>query len=659
MVVVYTSGVLPSFVALLFAAFSLTGEVLYQDGRQDVARTTKCAPDLPASHLSLTTRPCSSRSQQNKAPTQLDNGASVSQEAIHGSFVAAGLYAGGKRLMLARRNQILELWDLQTGRRLDELIGYDNDDIYLTCAAITPDGTRAFLGGQKRVVVWDIVHRRVIEGWGENWGDISSMAMSADGKTLLLGQAGGYAELRSVSTGERTRVIYQSKNMDAAPDSLAFSANGRYALVGEWGDVTLCEVATGRKLGRFAREPGFGRSSTIVAFSPDSNSFATIGFGAWTANSGPITSLRLWNRRTGKLLWKLVPSAGETVSDIVFTPDSKHLVTGGDLIRVWDVATHREIRHFPEQKARSVYSRLLITPGGQEVISQHQDNQGYMAVELWKLATGERVPIRAKPSDPQRATMQQRQGGPGLEQRARQNQSTLNRQLIVALVAHDDTRALTLVMQGADPDTRYEPTTDPIPPTHSKREGHPTPPPVNDSPTAFMIACGAMWDNEDTTFYAQEHHPDTVQLLQAMLEHHANVNATAHRGETALWWAVRFNHPNMVGILLAKEADVNAKRGNGETPLMSSVKFRVSLEIVRLLLNHGAKVNAQNDAGWTALIYAVQEQPNNETGAIRELLSHGADPNMADRDGRTPLSIAQTMHRSDLIALLKQTGNTK
>jgi ankyrin repeat protein len=41
---------------------------------------------------------------------------------------------------------------------------------------------------------------------------------------------------------------------------------------------------------------------------------------------------------------------------------------------------------------------------------------------------------------------------------------------------------------------------------------------------------------------------------------------------------------------------------------------------------------------------------------IRQLLAHGANPNLGDRWGETPLILAQGCNRPDIVALLKRYG---
>ena len=63
-----------------------------------------------------------------------------------------------------------------------------------------------------------------------------------------------------------------------------------------------------------------------------------------------------------------------------------------------------------------------------------------------------------------------------------------------------------------------------------------------------------------------------------------------------------------------------------------------SQAVVQALINQGANVNAQTDAGWTPLMYAARDTSGN---IISVLLQAGADPNISNNDGQTAVQIAQ------------------
>ncbi len=96
--------------------------------------------------------------------------------------------------------------------------------------------------------------------------------------------------------------------------------------------------------------------------------------------------------------------------------------------------------------------------------------------------------------------------------------------------------------------------------------------------------------------------------------------------------------------LVELKADVNLRDGSGNTPLINFARRLEgpnftppeSVTIVELFLASGARVNAQNNNGNTALHEAVATQT---TSAIKALLEGGADPGIANKRGQLPRDI--------------------
>jgi ankyrin repeat protein len=92
---------------------------------------------------------------------------------------------------------------------------------------------------------------------------------------------------------------------------------------------------------------------------------------------------------------------------------------------------------------------------------------------------------------------------------------------------------------------------------------------------------------------------------------------------------------------------VNQKGTGGSTPLMYAVLYG-DADSVRLLLEAGADPNIRNEAGATALLWAVDDLEK-----TRLLLKAGADANARSNDGRTPLLSATSRAGSaDVVKLL-------
>jgi hypothetical protein len=87
-------------------------------------------------------------------------------------------------------------------------------------------------------------------------------------------------------------------------------------------------------------------------------------------------------------------------------------------------------------------------------------------------------------------------------------------------------------------------------------------------------------------------------------------------------------------VLRANPQAARATGSGGITPLMYAALYG-DMPSARLLLEMGADPNVRNDAGATALLWAVDDP-----AMTRLLLERRADPNVQSLDGRTPLQVA-------------------
>ena len=127
------------------------------------------------------------------------------------------------------------------------------------------------------------------------------------------------------------------------------------------------------------------------------------------------------------------------------------------------------------------------------------------------------------------------------------------------------------------------------------------------------------------------------EVLQAMIDHGADVNATNKDIKTALMWACEMRHVDAIHVLLKAESDTNIVDKNGATCLMYAVVLDCSIEVLQAMIDHGADVNATNEDNRPALMLACGMR---HVGAIHVLLKAGADTNILDKNGDTCLMYA-------------------
>ena len=82
------------------------------------------------------------------------------------------------------------------------------------------------------------------------------------------------------------------------------------------------------------------------------------------------------------------------------------------------------------------------------------------------------------------------------------------------------------------------------------------------------------------------------------------------------------------------------------------------VEIVRTLIAAKAPLDHVNNLGWTALIESIVlgNGGNNHTDTLKALVEAGADVNIADRHGATPLALARARGYAEMVTILLAAG---
>eukprot|EP01137_Pigoraptor_chileana_P011404 Opistho-2@62224 len=134
----------------------------------------------------------------------------------------------------------------------------------------------------------------------------------------------------------------------------------------------------------------------------------------------------------------------------------------------------------------------------------------------------------------------------------------------------------------------------------------------------------------------------------------ADINAKeTTKGRSAIHAAVNYSRSSeLIDLLLNRGADVNANDNRRWTALHFASVYG-HIDVVTLLLDRGADVNAVTTSRSSALHIASR---NDCTGVVALLLDRGADMNAVDCKGLTALQIASQKNHVDVVALLLNRG---
>ncbi|HEP0307564.1 ankyrin repeat domain-containing protein [Providencia rettgeri] len=181
-----------------------------------------------------------------------------------------------------------------------------------------------------------------------------------------------------------------------------------------------------------------------------------------------------------------------------------------------------------------------------------------------------------------------------------------------------------------------------------------------------------------------------LQAVKSLVEQGANIEQRDLRQRTALMAATHENRVDVARYLIERGADVNAKDNMQDSPylysgarglqdiLLLTLKNGADLKstnryggtalipaaerghvtTVKTLIDAGVDVNHVNRLGWTALIEAIILGDGSDKYAqiVTELIKGGADVNLADGSGISPLTLAKSKGYRNLIEILENSG---
>jgi uncharacterized protein len=143
----------------------------------------------------------------------------------------------------------------------------------------------------------------------------------------------------------------------------------------------------------------------------------------------------------------------------------------------------------------------------------------------------------------------------------------------------------------------------------------------------------------------------------------SNLSVRDMDAATVLVWAAYNGHIDIVKILIAKGVDANARDcdGRGNSALLCAV-WSVDVPMVRLLMKNGADANVGN-ANWTPLMAAAwamgssrRRSKKDVLAILKLLLANGAKVNARDGVGQTALSLAAAVGDVTTLKLLLRAG---
>ena len=169
-------------------------------------------------------------------------------------------------------------------------------------------------------------------------------------------------------------------------------------------------------------------------------------------------------------------------------------------------------------------------------------------------------------------------------------------------------------------------------------------------------------DKGCTMLLAAARNGNGVSVIEKLIKARANVGATCLNGKNALMMLAEHSdtpeaaeeNAEKAWLLIEAGLDINATDNSGSTAMIYAIHNRADNRFIQMLIEAGADLNVMNRYDESALWILVREERALDTLAL--LLQNGADANLKNKDGLSPLWYQLLSSRNDEVMKILLAG---
>jgi len=152
-------------------------------------------------------------------------------------------------------------------------------------------------------------------------------------------------------------------------------------------------------------------------------------------------------------------------------------------------------------------------------------------------------------------------------------------------------------------------------------------------------------------------HHNKISIARMLIDAGADVNAMDNISDSPFLYAGAEGRLEILRMTLSQGADLASVNRYGGTALIPAAHHG-HIETVRELLDTEIDIDHINNLGWTALLEAIILGDGGPTyiEIVRLLVEAGADINIADENGVSPLAHAASQNYAQIVDLLRSAG---
>lgn len=283
----------------------------------------------------------------------------------------------GKFLAGGTDNGWVRIWDVSTGKEVPSFAGHQNA---VWSVAYVRDGGLVSASLDSTVRFWNAKSGHEIKVLPRMADEARTVASSPNGKKIAAGGVDGVIRLVEWPSGKLIRLL----RGESGYTGLSFSPDGKIlAADGIDGQIILWDTYTAKQLCRLKR-PSKSNSANFnsLSFSPDGRLLATV--------TDSDSSIDIWEVSTKKFIRRMRGHKDkDAITGVIFTPNGKELISAGRdrTIRLWNVQTGQERAQFPlDPDHPPEITALALAPDGRVLASAEEGFDGII-VRVWEVAS--------------------------------------------------------------------------------------------------------------------------------------------------------------------------------------------------------------------------------------------------------------------------------
>lgn len=267
------------------------------------------------------------------------------QHAVEGAY-AANISNDGKYSVVSSIHHGLSLWDLENNAlKYQWSQSQESSDNLVLAADISGNNSHVLTASKENFALWEIGTGESVGFWKVRESSIRDIALSNNGRYVLLGKSNSVVVHIDMETGRRLEFVGHQDRIN----SVDMLPNGRIVMSGSNDFVAyVWDSNTGQVIYKFNHPSRV----TYVALDPQ---------GRYAFSADSKKDAHIWDLKTGKKISSLqYTNRQEVFSSVQFSDDGGYLLTGAPSRKVslWQIGTGKRV------KSWRVTPRKDIRPAG-------------------------------------------------------------------------------------------------------------------------------------------------------------------------------------------------------------------------------------------------------------------------------------------------------